>query len=88
MAGDFALGSIEGAVSIPVDASKAHFDEIVAELDPSKPVTLFCQSSGCSYSDVMAIGKASKGFDQLFIFDGGYAEYQFASDALANEGPH
>ena len=70
--GEFALGSVPGAVNLPVGQIPAR----VAELDPAKPTVVFC--AGGYRSSVAASLLRSKGFDDVSDVLGGYGAWTTA----------
>lgn len=69
---DFELGTIPGALSLPVDCSPTEFEKFVARIPQNKPLVVFCQSETCPYADAIARRLALHGFREIRIFRGGY----------------
>lgn len=63
---EFSAGSIKGAVNIPVD----NLRERISELDPKKPVYVFCQVGLRGYLASRIL--VQNGFDNVFNLSGGY----------------
>lgn len=79
---EYARGHVEGFVNLPVDVLRDYLDQ----LDPARPVYVFCQSALRSYIACRILSQ--KGFD-CYNFSGGYrfyevvtAERRFARSAL------
>lgn len=72
---DFASGHLSMAINIPVDASYGEFLEYSSKLSRSRPVVIYCQSSGCPFSDYVADALLSQGFEDIRIFRGGWVEW-------------
>ncbi len=69
-ADEFAAGHLRNARHIPVD----ELDARVGELDKARPVLVVCQTGPRAQR---AAGKLARaGFAEVFILDGGYAEWQ------------
>jgi rhodanese-related sulfurtransferase len=76
---DFELGSIPGAISLPVDCSKREIESRMATLPTERQLVLFCQSAGCHFSDVMGAELIKLGYSKLVVYRAGYREWQEAS---------
>lgn len=77
--GEYALGHIEGAINIPVDALR----ERLGELERDMPVYLYCQSGQRSY--VASRILAEHGFDAPHLA-GGYRVYASAALGVGRPG--
>ncbi|MGQ0601071.1 MAG: rhodanese-like domain-containing protein [Anaerolineales bacterium] len=80
---DYRLGTIEGAINIPVSASIWAIDRYLEKVDRDIPIVVFCQSARCGYDETIGGQLASLGFSDVTVCDEGWAEYQQAM-ALAN----
>lgn len=63
---EYAKGSLEGAVNIPLDELR----ERISELDESKPVYVFCQVGFRGYIAARILGQ--NGFENVYNLSGGY----------------
>lgn len=72
---EFATGSIEGAVNIPVDSITQHLDQIPDD----QPVVLYCRSGNRSMQAARKL--ESRGYSQLYDL-GGVGAWQSAGYAL------
>ena len=73
---DFELGTIPGALSLPVDCSPTEFEKLVVRISAKHPLVVFCQSESCLYADAIARRMALHGFREIKIFRGGYIAWQ------------
>jgi rhodanese-related sulfurtransferase len=74
--GDYELGSIEGAISLPVDSGLGDFQRTLANIDRYADVVVYCQSAKCSFSDYSATMLAGAGFKHISVFEGGYEAWE------------
>lgn len=77
-ADEYAIGSIPGARNIDVNELREH----LAELDPEKPVVLFCQIGLRGYLGYRIL--VQHGFTNVLNLSGGYKSYAWAVDKQAN----
>ncbi len=73
---DYRLGTIEGAVNIPVTASHWEIEDFVKELPRDTPIVVFCQSASCQFDETIASELTSLGFHNLRVCREGWAEFQ------------
>ena len=79
---EYAAGTMEGFVNIPVDELRERMEEIA----PGKPVYLLCQSGLRSYIAARILGQVGY---ECYNFAGGYRLYEsVARDRLAAEQAH
>lgn len=76
---EFQLGTIAGAVNIPLDELRERLSEIPGE----KEIDVFCQVGLRGY--VAARLLAQRGFSNVRNLSGGYKTYQVATEKQANE---
>lgn len=76
---EYALGSIEGSLNIPVDDLRAR----LAEIPQNKKVIVFCGTGHRSYFAYRIL--AQSGFDDLWNLSGGYITYESATQKQSNE---
>ncbi len=72
----YAGGHVKGAVSLPLgefDAKSAAFAE---KVPATTMIVVYCNGYGCH--DSMTVGKKliSRGYRQVFVFEGGYPEWK------------
>ena len=76
----FGLGHLPNAINWPVDASTIESRAAFEQLSTRKPVIVYCESDRCSWADAIAIRLSSRGAKNVFIFRGGYREWQSKSN--------
>ena len=72
---DFQSGHIEGAINIPIDMPEGERRRILASSAPDTPIVVYCQSSGCPYSDAVGALLETDGYRSISIFRGGWVEW-------------
>ena len=80
--GDYASGHIPGAISIPVDSGLGELTRAIDGIDRSVEVILYCQSEGCSFSDLSATMLARNGFSNIKVFRGGWVSWELAQQTV------
>jgi len=70
---EFALGHIESAINI--DFRNENFEELIAKVDKTKPVAVYCGKGGRSGKCSSFMKKA--GFTKIYDLDGGITEWKF-----------
>jgi rhodanese-related sulfurtransferase len=73
---DYEAGHLPGARSLPVDATAKQRAIALAQLPHNQPIIVYCQSTGCGFSDVVSNGLIREGFTDVSIFPGGWAEWK------------
>lgn len=73
---DYRLGTIAGAVNIPVSASHSEIENYVEKLPRSTPVVVFCQSVSCGFDETVASEFTLLGFSDVTVCNEGWAEFQ------------
>lgn len=76
---EYNLGTIEGALNIPVDELRNRLDEIPKEKD----IYIFCQVGLRGYLAYRIL--AQKGYKNIWNLSGGYKTYQLAIQKQSNE---
>jgi rhodanese-related sulfurtransferase len=72
---DFERGSIPGAINLPIDSDIMERKRILQGIDKARKIVLYCQSSGCGFSDEVASFLKFNGYHNVSIFRGGYREW-------------
>lgn len=72
---DYENGHIEGAVNVPVNANDVDRQKVTTEIPKDSRIVIYCQSSRCKYSEVVAIKLIEDGYSNISIFRGGWAEW-------------
>jgi len=72
----FAGGHIRGALSLPLGQFEAKSAEFAGKVPFTAEVVVYCNGYGCH--DSMTVGKKlmSKGYRQVYVFEGGYPEWK------------
>jgi rhodanese-related sulfurtransferase len=73
---DFVQGAIPGAISLPINSNLVERKQILQGIDNEKKIVLYCQSSGCRFSDSVATFLKFNGYYNISIFRGGYREWE------------
>ncbi|MDR2651114.1 MAG: rhodanese-like domain-containing protein [Prevotellaceae bacterium] len=73
---DFVQGTIPGAISLPINSNLVERKQILRGIDNEKKIVLYCQSSGCRFSDSIATFLKFNGYYNVSIFRGGYQEWE------------
>ncbi|RCX17837.1 CoA-disulfide reductase [Anaerobacterium chartisolvens] len=76
---EFKLGSIDGAINIPIDTIRSRLNEIPLDRD----VYIFCQVGLRGYLAYRIL--AQKGYSRIYNLSGGYKTYQLAVQKQSNE---
>lgn len=71
--GEYAEGYIKGAVNI--DFRDENFEDLIAKIDKTKPVIVYCARGGRSNKCSSYMKKA--GFTKIYDLDGGITEWKF-----------
>ncbi|MBN2455247.1 MAG: hypothetical protein JXB29_01715 [Sedimentisphaerales bacterium] len=77
---DFEAGHLEGAVNVPVNASDDELRKAMAHIDKKARIVVYCQTSGCSFAEKVAIELISDGFSNVSLFKGSWHELVAKSD--------
>lgn len=72
---DFDLGHIQGSINIPTDMPEGQRRHLLAAISYETPIVVYCQSSGCPYSDAVAGLLETDGFQNVSVFRGGWLEW-------------
>ncbi|MBP2830757.1 rhodanese-like domain-containing protein [Aquimarina sp. U1-2] len=70
---EYADGYIDGAINI--DYRNENFEDLIAKVDKSKPVAVYCGRGGRSGQCSAYMRKA--GFKKIYDLDGGITEWKF-----------
>jgi rhodanese-related sulfurtransferase len=76
LAPDYALGHIDGALSIPVDLGAEERRRALAAVPRASRIIIYCQSPGCPYAGRVAASLRADGFEDLSIYRGGWVEWK------------
>jgi rhodanese-related sulfurtransferase len=75
---EFAAGHIPGAVSVPLEDSRIALEELAARFSPARPLVVYCEGGDCQTSVAMARLLYDRGFRDIRILTGGWAEWTAA----------
>lgn len=75
---EYDLGHIPGAISVPLEEVKRGNDKFLESLQPDRTFVIYCEGGDCQTS--LNLGKIlyQRGFKNLKIFSGGWAEWAAA----------
>lgn len=75
---DYAVGHIKGAVNLPFDYLDQYYDQVLSEYGPSDEFVIYCSGEECELSLHLGRYMMSKGFSKVFVFFGGWREWEKA----------
>ncbi len=83
----FARGHIKGAVYLPVGQFEAKTGEFEGKVPFKAAIVVYCNGYGCH--DSMTVGKMlmSKGYRQVYVFEGGYPEWRDGGLPVEGQNP-
>ncbi len=83
----FAQGHIKGAYSFPLSEFPARLAALRKQAPTTVPFVIYCNGYGCH--DSMDLGKKliQAGFGEIFVFEGGYPEWQEAGYPIEGRQP-
>lgn len=73
---DRQYGQVPGAIGLPVDSTEQFVAKTISGIDRDTPLVLYCQSSGCRFSDRMAVALTGFGFTNIRICRDGWAGWE------------
>jgi rhodanese-related sulfurtransferase len=75
---DYEYGRIKGAISFPYDYMEDYWDRVVPGLSRDKQYIIYCSGTECELSLFMARELVYNGFEKVFVFYGGWREWERA----------
>ena len=81
----FAMGSIDGALSLPLVDIDAFLPDFLARVDKDQVIITFCSGFGCPDSFDLGVLLIELGYQDVRVFEGGYPEWRDASLPVAGE---
>jgi rhodanese-related sulfurtransferase len=72
----YGFGHLPGAVNWPIDASSIEARKAMRQLNPAKPVAVYCQSENCSWGEMIGSRLGMRGIADVYVFKGGWQEWQ------------
>jgi len=85
---EFAEGHIEGARLLYYEDAEQDWEKVMAGVDPSRPVVAYCSGEGCNSSYMVAEQLRDVGYEQVYVFHGGWPAWVAAGYAAAGRNPH
>jgi rhodanese-related sulfurtransferase len=73
---DYAAGHLPEAVNLPIIAGFAQRREVVGRIPRGNTVVVYCQSRSCKWSHSVAADLVLRGFGNVVIYPGGWAEWE------------
>jgi rhodanese-related sulfurtransferase len=73
---DFEQGSVPCAISFPINSNLTERRQILHGVDKAQRIVVYCQSSGCGYSDSIASFLKFNGYINVSIYRGGYRDWE------------
>lgn len=81
----FAMGSIAGAVSLPMVEIDAELPEFLARVAKDQILVTYCSGFGCPDSFDLGVRLIASGYQDVRVFEGGYPEWRDAGLPVAGE---
>ncbi len=75
---DYELGHIKGAVNLPYDYMEDYWDKVLKDVPFDKEIVVYCSGNECESSLFLGREMADKGYKDVFIFYGGWREWEEA----------
>lgn len=72
---EFAAGHIPGALTIPLEENREFLPEGVLAYPPDRMIVIYCEGGDCQTSLALARLIHDRGFRDIRIFEGGWAEW-------------
>jgi rhodanese-related sulfurtransferase len=73
---DYQYGTIPGAKSLSINSNLNERQQQLQGIGREQRIVVFCQSSGCGYSDEVAQFLKFNNYNNVVIYRGGYAEWE------------
>ncbi len=81
---DFELAHIKGALSIPYEYLEEDWMAASTGIPKERPIVIYCSGTECELSLLLGREMAYQGYENIFIFYGGWREWEHAG--LPTEG--
>ena len=72
----FSYGSIPGAKNISVFFDDSELIEALKDVERTRKVVIYCQSSKCTYDEKLGIKIAGLGFDRIRLYKEGWSHWK------------
>ncbi len=82
---DYAKSHLQGARSLPLGELDAQLEDFLAEVAKDRPLIAYCNGFGCPDSFDVGIRLLQEGYQQVFVFEGGYPQWRDAGRPLEGE---
>jgi len=76
----FEAGSIPGAISMPISSTTSERLGFFSSTPKDREIILYCQSNECGWSDELASEMVLRGYRNVSVYRGGYAEWKESAD--------
>jgi len=73
---DYALAHIARSVNIPYDYLDENWERVIDSLDHDREYVIYCSGDECESSLLLGRHLKDRGFSHLFVFYGGWREWQ------------
>ncbi len=81
----FAMGSIDGALSLPLVDIDAFLPDFLARVAKDQVIIIYCSGFGCPDSFDLGVLLIELGYQDVRVFEGGYPEWRDAGLPVAGE---
>lgn len=84
----YQLGHVSGALNVPPSAVSAAFDTALADLSRDTVLVVYCSGATCNLGSKLAQKLAEEmDFTQIYVFAGGFPQWEEAGYPVESEGP-
>ena len=73
---DYAEGHIRGAINLPYEELDQYWDKVAPTIPKDRPVVVYCSGEECELSLMLAREMVVKGWKDIYVFFGGWREWQ------------
>ncbi len=82
---EYEAGHIQGARLLYYMHAAQDWEEVMAEVDFAAPIISYCSGEGCNSSYLVANQLEDVGFENVYIFDGGWPQWAAAKYPLVGQ---
>lgn len=84
----YQLGHVSGALNVPPSGIPAAFDAELADLSRDNVLVVYCSGATCNLGRKLAQKLAEEmGFTHIYVFAGGFPQWEEAGYPVESEGP-
>ncbi|MXX40388.1 MAG: rhodanese-like domain-containing protein [Gemmatimonadetes bacterium] len=84
----YQLGHVPGALNVPPSGIPAAFDAELADLPKDTVLVVYCSGATCNLGRKLAQKLAEEmGFTRIYVFEGGFPQWEEAGYPVESEGP-